>query len=64
MRLNKNTLRSLDIEIQLVVKLVSMAFSMQIDESTVRDSESLFLIYVGYILIRVNLLRQCNSANH
>ena len=38
---------SQDREIQLVGKLKSRNFSIQMDESTVRDSEALLLAYVG-----------------
>lgn len=38
-----------DIETQLVEKLKSRKFSVQMDESTVRDSEALLLTYVRYI---------------
>lgn len=38
-----------DIETQLVEKLKSRKFSLQLDESTLRDSEAVLLTYVRYI---------------
>ena len=38
-----------DVELQLIEKLKSQKFSLQIDECTVRKSEALFLAYVRYI---------------
>ncbi|XP_071750245.1 zinc finger MYM-type protein 6-like [Lepeophtheirus salmonis] len=38
-----------DIETQLVEKLKSRYFSLQMDESTLRDSEVVFLAYARYI---------------
>lgn len=38
-----------DVEMQLVEKLKSSNFSLQLDESTIRDSEALLLAYVRYI---------------
>ncbi len=38
-----------DVEAQLVEKLKSRKFSIQMDESTVRDSEALLMAYVRYI---------------
>lgn len=38
-----------DVENQLVEKLQSRKFSLQVDESTIRDSEALLLTYVRYI---------------
>ncbi|CAL1527097.1 unnamed protein product, partial [Lymnaea stagnalis] len=37
------------IEIQLVEKLKTRKFSVQMDESTLRDSEALLITYVRYI---------------
>ena len=55
MPLSNNTVRrridemSQDTEIQLIEKLKSRKFLMQMDESTVSDSEVLLLAYVRYI---------------
>ena len=38
-----------DVELQLIEKLKSQKFSLQIDECTVRKSEALLLAYVRYI---------------
>jgi len=38
-----------DVEQQLIEKLKSRKFSLQIDESTIRESESLLLAYVRYV---------------
>ncbi|PRD30166.1 UNVERIFIED_CONTAM: SCAN domain-containing protein 3 [Trichonephila clavipes] len=38
-----------DIETQLVEKLKSRYFSLQMDESTLRDSEVVLLVYARYI---------------
>ena len=38
-----------DVEVQLIEKLKSQKFSLQIDECTVRKSEALLLAYVRYI---------------
>ena len=38
-----------DIQTQLVEKLHSRYFSLQIDESTLRDNEVILLAYAGYI---------------
>ena len=38
-----------DVENQLIEKLKSRKFSLQMDESTIRDSEALLLAYVRYI---------------
>ncbi|XP_042212816.1 zinc finger MYM-type protein 6-like, partial [Homarus americanus] len=40
---------SCDVEVQLVEKLKYTNFSIQLDESTVRDSEALLMAYVRYV---------------
>ena len=38
-----------DVELQLVTKLGKLKFTVQLDETTVRNSEALLLAYVRYI---------------
>ena len=52
----------MDVEEQLIETLKSRKFSLQMDESTFRDSEALLLTYVRYIMR--SFKKRCCSANH
>jgi hypothetical protein len=70
MSLNNNTVSkridemAKDVETQLAEKMVSKKFSIQMDESIVRNSEAVLMSYVRYIMTMVNLLKRCCSVKH
>ncbi|XP_065674035.1 zinc finger BED domain-containing protein 5-like [Hydra vulgaris] len=55
---------SKDVEIQLIKKLKTRLFSVQMDESTLRDSEAVLLTCVRYIDKIMILLKKYYFANH